>query len=634
MITRSLKQLLAAMACTAMVSTPAFAKDEVKAPASLLPLPEQKQVDWQRMETYAFIHFGLNSFCDREWGYGDTDPKMFNPKRLDCEQWVKTLIAAGMKGVILTAKHHDGFCLWPFEGNDYNVSKSPWRNGKGNVVKELSEACKKHGLKFAVYLSPWDRSRADYGSPSYVDYFHSQLRDLLTNYGPVFEVWFDGANGGDGYYGGARDKRTIDRKNYYNYPRIYQILDSLQPQAVVFSDGGPGCRWVGNEKGFAGETNWAFIPKNTVYPGYPNYPELQFGYPDGDQWTAAECDVSIRPGWFYHPEEDDKVKSPEQLADLYYRSVGHNATLLLNFPVDRNGLINPIDSANAVNFHKLIQHELGNNLVAGMKPKVSNERGGQFAAQALTDGSWDTYWATGDGVTSADITFTFKKAQKMNRIMLQEYIPLGQRVKKFAVEWLDKNGTWKAVEQGEETTTIGYKRLLRFLTVETKGLRVRILDSRGPICMNNMGVYYGGEDAQLTWSPASVAIKSVPFSLKGFDEAQLTKVVDRNPATVLFADKNELLIDLGRETKVSTLMYLPDQSENRHGLIHSYTLTACKADGTDEHVLSSGEFSNIQNNPVLQTITFEPTTTRYLKLKADRMVNDGEQIGVAELGVK
>lgn len=622
------------MACTAMVSTNAFAKDEVKAPAPLLPLPEQKQVDWQRMETYAFIHFGLNSFCDREWGYGDTDPKMFNPKRLDCEQWVKTLIAAGMKGVILTAKHHDGFCLWPFEGNDYNVSKSPWRNGKGNVVKELSEACKKHGLKFAVYLSPWDRSRADYGSPSYVDYFHSQLRDLLTNYGPVFEVWFDGANGGDGYYGGARDKRTIDRKNYYNYPRIYQILDSLQPQAVVFSDGGPGCRWVGNEKGFAGETNWAFIPKNTVYPGYPNYPELQFGYPDGDQWTAAECDVSIRPGWFYHPEEDDKVKSPEQLADLYYRSVGHNATLLLNFPVDRNGLINPIDSANAVNFHKLIQRELGNNLVAGMKPKVSNERGGQFKAQALTDGSWDTYWATGDGVTSADITFTFKKAQKMNRIMLQEYIPLGQRVKKFAVEWLDKNGTWKAVEQGEETTTIGYKRLLRFLTVETKGLRVRILDSRGPICMNNMSVYYGGEDAQLTWSPASVAIKSVPFSLKGFDEAQLTKVVDRNPATVLFADKNELLIDLGRDTKVSTLMYLPDQSENRHGLIHSYTLAACKADGTDEHVLSSGEFSNIQNNPVLQTITFEPTTTRYLKLKADRMVNDGEQIGVAELGVK
>ena len=250
----------------------------------------------------------------------------------------------------------------------------------------------------------------------------------------MFEVWFDGANGGDGYYGGAKDSRTIDRKNYYNYPHIFAMLDSIQPNAVVFGDGGPGCRWVGNEKGFAGETNWAFLRKNTVYPGYPNYPELQYGHADGDQWTAAECDVSIRPGWFYHPEEDDRVKSPEQLADLYYRSVGHNATLLLNFPVDREGLIHPIDSANAVNFHKMIQRELQHNLVAGMTPKVSNERGKAFTAKAMTDDSWDTYWATGDGVTSATITFDFKKPQLMNRIMLQEYIPLGQRVKKFKIE--------------------------------------------------------------------------------------------------------------------------------------------------------------------------------------------------------
>lgn len=634
MNTRKLKQTLAAIACTVMVATPVFAKDDVKAPEPLLPLPEQKQIDWQRMETYAFIHFGLNTFSDREWGYGDTDPKVFNPTRLDCEQWAKTLVAAGMKGVILTAKHHDGFCLWPFGGNDYNVSQSPWRDGKGNVVKELSEACKKHGLKFAVYLSPWDRSRADYGTPTYLTYFYAQLRDLLTHYGPVFEVWFDGANGGDGYYGGARDKRTIDRKTYYNYPHIYQMLDSIQPNAVVFSDGGPGCRWVGNEKGFAGETNWSFLPKGRVYPGYPNYPELQYGYPDGDQWTPAECDVSIRPGWFYHPEEDGKVKSPEQLADLYYRSVGHNATLLLNFPVNRDGLIHPTDSANAVNFHKLITRELSNNLVAGMKPKVSNERGKQFSAHALTDASWDTYWATSDGVTSADITFTFKRPVTMNRIMLQEYIPLGQRVKKFAVEYLLPNGQWMAVEQGEETTTIGYKRLLRFRTVLSKGIRVRILDARGPICMNNIGVYDGGADAQLTWSPAADAIKSKPFTLVGFDEVQLTKVVDRDLSTVLFTDKRELIIDLGRDTQLTTLMYQPDASETRHGLIHSYTIATCNADGTDEKVLRSGEFSNIQNNPVLQTITFPATTTRYLKLKADRMIVDNDQVGIAELGVK
>lgn len=622
-----------AIALASLATLPTVAKDKVNAPKPLFPVPEQKQIDWQKMETYAFIHFGLNTFNDREWGYGDTDPKTFNPTKLDCEQWAKTLVAAGMKGVILTAKHHDGFCLWPFAGNDYNISRSPYKQGKGNIVQELSEACKKYGLKFAVYLSPWDRSRAEYATPAYLPYFYAQLRDLLTNYGEVFEVWFDGANGGDGYYGGARDTRTIDRKNYYNYPRIFEILDSLQPQAVVFGDGGPGCRWVGNEKGFAGETNWSFLRKGEVYPGYPKYPELQYGHADGNQWTAAECDVSIRPGWFYHPEEDDKVKSPEQLTDLYYRSVGHNATLLLNFPVDREGLINPIDSANAVNFHKTIQKELANNLVAGMTPRVSNTRGKGFEAKAMTDNSWDTYWATNDGINTADITFTFKKPKKMNRIMLQEYIPLGQRIKKFAVEYLD--GTvWKAVAQNEETTTVGYKRLLRFNTVESKGLRIRILDSRGPICINNVGVYYGGKDAQLTWSATAEAIKSLPFSVAELNEAQLTTITDRDPKTVLTCNKNEILIDLGKTVDVSTLMYLPDQSEERKGLIHSYTLYICDANGNNIQEIKSGEFSNIQNNPVLQTITFPKTSTRYIKLKATKMVVNGEMMRIAELGVK
>ena len=353
----------------------ACSSPQVKAPEAILPIPEQKQVDWQKMETYAFIHFGLNTFNDREWGYGDTDPKIFNPARLDCEQWAQTLVKAGMKGVILTAKHHDGFCLWPFEGTDYNISHTPYKDGKGDIVRELADACKKYGLKFAVYLSPWDRHQANYGTPEYLDYFYAQLRELLTNYGEVFEVWFDGANGGDGWYGGAKDVRTIDRKNYYNYPRIYEILDSIQPQAVIFSDGGPGCRWVGNERGFAGATNWSFLRKGEVYPGYPKHYELQYGHADGNQWVPAECDVSIRPGWFYHPEEDDRVKTPEQLVDLYYRSVGHNGTLLLNFPVDRNGLINPIDSANAVKYYQIIQQELKNNLEAGMKANKEKPQG-------------------------------------------------------------------------------------------------------------------------------------------------------------------------------------------------------------------------------------------------------------------
>ena len=327
------------------------------------------------------------------------------------------------------------------------------------------------------------------------------------------------------------------------------------------------------------------------------------------------------------------MKSPEQLADLYYRSVGHNATLLLNFPVDREGLIHPIDSANAVNFHKMIQRELQHNLVAGMTPKVSNERGKAFAAKAMTDDSWDTYWATADGVTSATITFDFKKPQLMNRIMLQEYIPLGQRVKKFAVEYLDGK-TWRSVEQGEETTTIGYKRLLRFRTVEAKSVRVRIIDSRGPICLNNVGIYYGGKDAQLTWNPTAEAIKSVQFSILGADKAEWEKAADRNPQTVWFCNGNEVLIDLGSEQEVSALQYLPDQSEGRRGLIHTYTIAACDAKGGNERVLKSGEFSNLQNNPILQTVSFNATKTRYLKLRAERMVVAGEAMGIAELGVK
>lgn len=601
-------------------------------PEPILPVPEPKQVEWQQMETYAFIHFGLNTFNDREWGYGDTDPKTFNPTNLDCEQWAQTLVKAGMKGVILTAKHHDGFCLWPFEGTDYSVKNSPWKNGQGNVVKELSEACKKYGLKFAVYLSPWDRHQANYGTPEYLPYFYAQLHDLLTNYGPVFEVWFDGANGGDGWYGGAKDIRTIDRKNYYNYPRIYEMLDSIQPQAIIFSDGGPGCRWVGNEKGFAGATNWSFLRKGEVHPGYDKSYELQYGHPDGNQWVPAECDVSIRPGWFYHPEEDDRVKSPDQLVDLYYRSVGHNATLLLNFPVDRRGLIHPVDSANAVRFHEMIQQQLKTNLVAGMIPKVSNERGGDFVASALTDDNFDTYWATEDGVTTADIEFSFDMPTRMNRMMLQEYIPLGQRVKAFVVEYLDKD-TWLPVKLNEETTTIGYKRLLRFETVETKGIRIRITDARGPLCLSNVGVYDAGNVSD-SFVEKVEDIESVPYLLPDVKAEEAAKASDKQAQTTCFVEGDRLLIDLQEERLVSSLHFLPDQGEPNKGLIANYEIRVGVSKDAVNQLVKSGEFSNIQNNPVMQSVFFTPVKARYIELKATRMIHAGEPMGFAELGVK
>lgn len=605
---------------------------KVLPPEPILPVPEPKQVEWQQMETYAFIHFGLNTFNDREWGYGDTDPKTFNPTSLDCEQWAQTLVKAGMKGVILTAKHHDGFCLWPFEGTDYSVKNSPWKNGQGNVVKELSEACKKYGLKFAVYLSPWDRHQANYGTPEYLPYFYAQLHDLLTNYGPVFEVWFDGANGGDGWYGGAKDIRTIDRKNYYNYPRIYEMLDSIQPQAIIFSDGGPGCRWVGNEKGFAGATNWSFLRKGEVHPGYDKSYELQYGHPDGNQWVPAECDVSIRPGWFYHPEEDDRVKSPDQLVDLYYRSVGHNATLLLNFPVDRKGLIHPVDSANAVRFHEMIQQQLKTNLVAGMIPKVSNERGGDFVASALTDDNFDTYWATEDGVTTADIEFSFDTPTRMNRMMLQEYIPLGQRVKAFVVEYLDKD-TWLPVKLNEETTTIGYKRLLRFETVETKGIRIRITDARGPLCLSNVGVYDAGNVSD-SFVEKVEDIESVPYLLPDVKAEEAAKASDKQAQTTCFVEGDRLLIELQEERLVSSLHFLPDQGEPNKGLIANYEIRVGVSKDAVNQLVKSGEFSNIQNNPVMQSVFFTPVKARYIELKATRMIHAGEPMGFAELGVK
>ena len=605
---------------------------KVLPPEPILPVPEPKQVEWQQMETYAFIHFGLNTFNDREWGYGDTDPKTFNPTNLDCEQWAQTLVKAGMKGVILTAKHHDGFCLWPFEGTEYSIKNSPWKNGKGNVVKELSEVCKKYGLKFAVYLSPWDRHQANYGTPEYLPYFYAQLHDLLTNYGPVFEVWFDGANGGDGWYGGAKDIRTIDRKNYYNYPRIYEMLDSIQPQAIIFSDGGPGCRWVGNEKGFAGATNWSFLREGEVHPGYEKSYELQYGHADGNQWVPAECDVSIRPGWFYHPEEDDRVKSPDQLVDLYYRSVGHNATLLLNFPVDRRGLIHPVDSANAVRFHEMIQQQLKTNLVAGMTPKVSNERGGDFVASALTDDNFDTYWATEDGVTTADIEFSFDTPTRMNRMMLQEYIPLGQRVKAFVVEYLDKD-TWLPVKLNEETTTIGYKRLLRFETVETKGIRIRITDARGPLCLSNVGVYDAGNVSD-SFVEKVEDIESVPYLLPDVKAEEAAKASDKQSQTTCFVEGDRLLIDLQEERMVSSLHFLPDQGEPNKGLIANYEIRVGTSKEAVNQLVKAGEFSNIQNNPVMQSVFFTPVKARYIELKATRMIRAGEPMGFAELGVK
>ena len=579
------------------------------APAPIAPLPTEHQVAWQQLETYAFVHFGPNTFGDREWGYGDAPLSSFNPTRLDCEQWARVCKEAGMRGIILTAKHHDGFCLWPTKYTDYSVRNTPYKDGKGDVVGELAAACRKYGLKLGLYLSPWDRHQAFYGTPLYVEYFYAQLRELLTQYGKVFEVWFDGANGGDGWYGGAKETRKIDRSTYYNFPRAWQTVYELQPQAIIFSDGGPGCRWVGNERGYADATNWAFLRSKEVYPGYERYKELQYGHEDGDAWVASECNTSIRPGWFYHEREDDRVKSVDHLVDLYYRSVGHNGTFLLNFPVDKEGLIHPVDSAHAVDFHRQVVAELKTNLLAKAKIKASDTRGKAFTTKNLTDGQFDTYWATPDGVNTAMLEVTFGKAQRLNRLMLSEYIPLGQRVRKFSVEYLDGK-QWLPVKVGEATTTIGYKRLLRFPTLTTKRLRIRFEDSRGPLCINGLGAYYAPQGAQ-----GAQEVQGVQD--RGFDYQ------------VVKAGGSEVMMDLGKVLTLRSLHYKPSSS----GMAANYEILVGESPDALKPI-ASGEFSNIRNNPIMQDVYFAPVNARYVLLRATRMVTDGEALKYDQLLVR
>jgi alpha-L-fucosidase len=458
------------------------------APKPVLPVPSAAQLQWHEMEMNAFVHFTTNTFTDKEWGYGDESPAIFNPTRLNTSQWAKLLKETGFKMMILTCKHHDGFCLWPSAYTDHSVKGSPYKNGKGDIVKEASDAARKFGLKFGVYLSPWDRNRADYGTASYITYYRNQLKELFTKYGPIFEMWFDGANGGDGYYGGAKEKRKINGATYYDWPTTLQLVRSMQPNVIFFSDAGPGVRWVGNENGVAGSTNWNTINADTLYAGKAGIEHiLNTGSPDGNKWIPAEVDVSIRPGWFYHEKENEQVKTPEKLFDIYLTSVGRGSTLLLNIPPDRRGLFHENDVQALAGFRALLKKELGKNLALKAAIKASNvrARSKKFAATNVTDGNKETYWATDDQLNNGSLEISLAKQVSIKYILLQEYIKLGQRVKGFTVEaW--KDGEWKKITEG---TTIGYKRILKFDPVETSKIRVNITDSKACPVISNIELY-------------------------------------------------------------------------------------------------------------------------------------------------
>ena len=463
-------------------------RKNVTPPAPVLPLPTDRQLAWHEMEQYAFVHFTTNTFTDKEWGFGDEKESVFNPTAMDVTQWTKTIKAAGLKGLVLTCKHHDGFCLWPSQYTEHSVKNSPYKNGKGNVVDEVEKACRADGLKFGVYLSPWDRNRADYGSPSYVEYYRNQLKELFAAHSPVFEMWFDGANGGDGYYGGANEKRKIDGRTYYDWPTTLSLIRGMEPNVIFFSDAGPDIRWCGNESGFVNETNWNTITADSLYAGKSGIQDiLNTGNENGTSWIPAEVDVSIRPGWFYHAKEDSLVKTPEQLFDIYLSSVGRGANLILNIPPDRRGLINEIDVASLQGWKKLIDERFKTNLAIDKAATASSVRGESplYEANLVTDGNKETYWATNDQENTGALEIDLGEKKLISYVLVQEYIKLGQRVKSFSVE-VEKDGNWQEVAKG---TTIGYKRILRTNLVEAQKVRILISDSKACPVISNVEVY-------------------------------------------------------------------------------------------------------------------------------------------------
>lgn len=667
---------------------------KVEAPQPFGPIPTEAQMQWQEMEMYAFIHFSINTFTDIEWGYGDRDPKLFSPVGLDCRQWAKVCKEAGFKGIILTAKHHDGFCLWPSKYTEYSVKSSPWRHGEGDLVKELSEACKEYGLKFGIYLSPWDRNHPDYGKPEYITYFRNQLRELLTNYGDLFEVWFDGANGGTGYYGGANENRNVDRKTYYDWDHTYAMVRELQPNAMLFSDAGPDCRWCGNEEGWVGETNWSLLRRDEVWPGYPNYTELRYGHEDGTHWVPAEVNVSIRPGWFYHESEDHKVKSLQQMVDIYYSSVGRNGTFLLNLPVDKRGLVHETDVKRLQEMTAVLKADFADNLAKDASVTATNVRGkaNKFSPDNLTDADNMSYWATDDSVKVASFIVDLGKPMDFNRILLQEYIRLGQRVKRFSVEtYID--GEWKLLE---EQTTIGYKRILRLPTTHSDKLRINIVEAKACPVISNIEVYNApkmlmaplvtrdknglvtlsasdkeleikysldGSEPSITYTEpvqttgkvvvkaytmepksgktSSVTIQSFDVIKKdwkviGIKDVNTGYLFDGNDSTVWHQSKKdmpiELEVDMGSVHTLKGFTYLPDQGRWPSGIIFNYLLRLSE-DGKNWKDISKGEFSNIRNNPIMRTVEFQPVKARYWKFTALSNTDGNAVAGYAEIDV-
>lgn len=597
------------------------------APKPYGAIPTPSQIEWQKMEYYMFVHFGPNTFTDVEWGNGKEDPKVFNPSDLDCRQWAATAKAAGMKGIIITAKHHDGFCLWPSKYSTHTVRESLWKDGKGDLLKELSDACREYGLKFGVYLSPWDQNHPQYGTPEYNQTFANTLNEVLTNYGDVFEQWFDGANG----------EAHNGKKQVYDWSLFNQTVYNNQPNAIIFSDIGPGCRWVGNEEGYMSETNWSRLNVTGFEAGRNSPPldTLNVGNVNGEKWVPAEANTSIRPGWFFSPSTNDKVKSLEKLLDIYYASAGRNANLLLNVPPDRRGRIHPNDSIRLMEFRKALDESFKTNLAKGLI-SASSTRGSaeRYSAQNILDANYDTYWTTDDEVTTASIELDLTSSQTFNRILLEEYIPLGQRIAKFNIEyWNDAVKTWVVLSEG---TTIGYKRILCFPSVNTNKVRLNIINAFACPILNNLEIYNApdfssthlqtfnihGDVSTEKWSVISPVTQSANLIIDGKDDNFIS-----------IAKHLPVIVDLGEKVEFKGFFYIP---ENRVGAanISRYNFYISNDGKNWIRLKSNSLFNNVRNNPIRQDISFDKIIeARFFKLETLESSDNGDNYNIVELGI-
>ncbi|QNL52381.1 alpha-L-fucosidase [Olivibacter sp. SDN3] len=613
-------------------------QDVDDAPEPYGALPSERQLLWHETEMYCLIHFTPTTFQDKEWGYGDADPAIFNPNKFDAEQIVSAAKAGGFRGIISVAKHHDGFALWPTETAAYNISESPWRDGKGDMVKEFQQAAEKFDLKFGVYCSPWDRNNPAYGTPEYVEIYRNQLKELYSNYGELFMSWHDGANGGDGYYGGKKEQRKVDQSTYYDWENTWAITRDLQPNASIFSDIGWDVRWVGNEKGGAPETSWSTIDLigkdgKTPMPGFLDDSNLGSGTRDGKHWIPIECDVPLRPGWFYHESQDEQVKTPAMLFDLYCKSVGRGGAFDLGLSPNTDGLLHERDVQVLKDFGVLLKQVFSVNLAQDASFTVSNTRhddNKKYGTEHLVDHDRYSYWATDDDVTTAELIVDLQGAQSFDIIQLRENIKLGQRIDSVVIDqW--EGEQWVRLDKA---TSIGANRIIRLdNAVTTEKLRFQVY-APVSITLSDLGIYATPEDVDTGGlaQKESIAQEHWVASEKG----DTRHAFDADQGTFWLAEADALTLDLGKVEAFNGLGYLPRQDGKTDGTIEKYIYYSSD-NGKDWRKIASGEFSNIKANPVLQYTSLDKTIeARYIKLEAVQAIQSAGAkgiINVAELEV-